>query len=440
MKKVLNSHKQILTGGALVLAVIASVYAGEPAETQPASPPNAVENLFNAKLPDAIGKSKINIDARLRYERADQEGLSASDAFTLRTRFGLTTAPLYGFQGMIEGENVTVLGSRDNAQYPGEPNNGKTVVADPPTTEINQAWISYSNTNWHASVKGGRQRIVLDNVRFVGDVGWRQNQQTFDAVTLTATPVEKLNLFYGWVGRVNRIFGNVSGLPGGLSDFQSDSHLFHASYAACEYAKITGYTYLLDLENGGGNNQSSATYGFSVTGKARVHEKVTLDYRGEFAWQTDYADSMLDYSAPYYHFQAGATIKPFAFGGGIEVLGSDDGMTAFRTPLATLHAWNGWADVFLNTPNAGLRDIYGYAQVTIPKVQIPLKVVYHKFDADSGSADFGQEVDLVASRKLGKYWTALAKYSHYDARDASPPAQMAPADVDKFWLQLSFIF
>lgn len=453
------SRPQTLRGGAVALAIAAGLHAdgavtpNAPTANAPSTAassaeaePGTLDSLFNGKLPDAIGKSKISVNVRLRYEHADQQGLDASDAFTLRTRFGLTTAPLYGFQGMIEGEDVSVLGDLDNAFYPGEPANGKTTVADPPTTEINQAWVSYGNTNWHATVKGGRQRIILDDARFVGDVGWRQNQQTFDAVTLAAAPVEDLNLFYGWVGRVNRVFGNVSGLPAGLKDFKSDSHLLNVSYSACDYANVTAYTYLLDLSNGAGDNASSASYGLTLAGKLKASDKITLNYRGAFAWQTDYADSTLDYGAPYYHLEAGATIKPVTFGVGYEVLGSDDndgvagGRAAFSTPLATLHAFNGWADVFLNTPADGLRDFYAFAQVTLPKVNMPLRVVYHKFDADSGGADFGQEIDVLLSKQLGKHWTALAKYAHYEAEDASPPAQAAPADVDKFSVELSFIF
>ena len=419
-----------------------AVQGTQPAPTAvaPQPEPGTLDRFFNGKLPDAVGKSKISVNARLRWEHADQDNRDSADAVTLRTRFGLTSGSLYGFQGMIEGENIAVLGSRDAYDAVGSNPGGagETVIADPPTTEINQAWVSYGNTNWHTVVKGGRQRLVLDNHRFVGDVGWRQNQQTFDAVTVENKSIPDLSVLYGWVGRVNRVFGNVSGLPAAFRDFESDSHVVNANYQPTPYLKPTGYLYLLDLENAASANNSCATYGLSLTGTAKVHEKVSLDYRAEFAWQTDYADSALDYSAPYYNLELGATIKPFALGVGYEILASDNG-TAFRTPLATLHAFNGWADVFLNTPNAGLRDIYAFGQITLP-AQVPLRVIYHKFDADTGGGDFGYEVDAVASKKFGKHWTVLAKYSYYDARDPSPPAQAIPADVHKFWLQLEFVF
>jgi hypothetical protein len=375
-----------------------------------ATPRDPLQNFFDGKLPDAIAQGKFNLNARLRYEFVDQNNLPEdSHAPTLRTRFGFTTASLYGFTGMIEGENITVIGPEHNFNAAGSNNQpDKPVVADPPTTELNQAWIAYAYTNL-VSAKVGRQRITLDNHRFVGDVGWRQNMQTFDAATARSTPLEGLNLFYGYLWEVNRVFGDVSGLPATSPnrDFDSDSHLFNVSYAPFTWGRLVAYSYLLDLDLQNGtptaNNNSSATYGAYFAGTAPVTEKVALGYRAEFAWQTDYADSALDYSAEYYNIELSGHMKPFALGAGYEVLGSDNG-TGARTPLATLHAFNGWADAFLNTPDAGLHDIYAFTQLTLP-ANIPLRVVYHKFDPDTDAGDFGHEIDVVVSRRFGKAGT-----------------------------------
>jgi hypothetical protein len=353
---------------------------------------------------------------------------------------------------MLEGENVTVIGSEDNFNAAGS--NGqadKPAVADPETTELNQAWVAYSYTNL-ATVKAGRQRIALDNHRFVGDVGWRQNMQTFDAATVESKPIKDLSLYYGYVWDVRRVFGDVPGLPAAspFHDFDSSSHLINVSYAPCPFGRFVGYAYLLDLDLNNGtaaaNDNSCATYGGYFAGSAPVTEKLALGYRAEFAWQTDYADSTQDYATEYYNLELSGNLKPFAFGAGYEVLGSDSNDNApgtrssFKTPLATLHAFNGWADVFLNTPANGLRDLYGFAQVTLP-YQIPLRFVYHKYDADSGSGDYGQEFDVVASKKFGKHWTALLKYSFYDGDDAAPPAlAVADVEVHKFWVQVEFNF
>jgi hypothetical protein len=196
---------------------------------------------------------------------------------------------------------------------------------------------------------------------------------------------------------------------------------------------------LLDLRNEAGAANSSATYGGYIAGATPVSDMFAVNYRGEFAFQTDYADNPQEYQAEYYNFEAGAAIKPVAFGGGYEVLGTDSndnaaGSVGFKTPLATLHAFNGWADVFLATPARGLRDAYAYVQVDLPS-QIPVRAIYHKYNADSGGADFGQEINVQASRKFGKYWTALLKYGYYDGEDA-PYA----FSIHKFWAQLEFNF
>jgi hypothetical protein len=460
------------------MTIAASIYAQEKPYTQPGlaqppppplkPPPTAaptapatavkpseaatLNSFFNGKLPQAIGKSKISVNSRLRWEFADQNSLTPaanlreSDAITVRTRFGLTTAPLYGFQGMIEGENITVLGPSHNYNAAGSNPNGagKTVIADPPTTEINQVWLSYTYTNWVA-LKGGRQRIALDNHRFVGDVGWRQNMQTFDAATLESKPVSAVSLLYGYLWEVHRVFGDVSGLAPANRDFESDSHLIQLSYSGWKYGRFVGYAYLLDLENPApGDVNSCATYGGYFAGAAAITPKISLGYRAEAAWQTDYASSVQDYQAEYYNLELGANVKPFACGAGYEALGTDSngnapGSVGFRTPLATLHAFNGWADVFLNTPGKGLRDLYAFAQVTLPGA-VPVRFVYHKFDADSGGADFGQEFDAVASKQFGKHWAALAKYAYYDGKDAAPPSFASAIDMHKFWLQLEFNF
>lgn len=443
MKSNVSNNLKQLTGSALVLAAVAAAYAdgtnAAPAAAAPAPAPveqTAVEKFFYTSIPEAFTKGKFSANIRARYEYVDQDNLaSESNAGTIRTRFGFTTAPVYGFNAMIEAENITAI---DDDSYNAAGSNGqptRPVVADPEVTEINQAWLGYSYTN-QANAKFGRQRIVLDNARFIGDVGWRQNQQTYDSVFGSYTPCKDFSLSYGYIWDVNRVFGDVTGLPAGNTDFKSDSHIVNASFGT-KYGKLVGYTYLLDLQNAAGYANSCATYGLSFAGTAPVSEKWKVNYRAEYAHQTDYADSLQNYGADYFNIDLSAAVKPVVFGAGYELLGSDNGFS-FKTPLATGHAFNGWADVFLATPALGLQDLYGYAQVTLP-ADIPLRAVYHKFDSDAGSADYGSEIDLIASKKFGKNWTAILKYAYYMGEDAVSGLP-AGTDVQKFWAQVEYNF
>jgi len=480
-KFIRKQRKTILTGGALVLAATAALYAqpmpfsgpgtAQPPMPAPAPKPaapamaatnapattiatpapasaatngiiHALEESLGVNIPDAISKGKVNVNARLRYEQVDQSNFAdQSYAPTIRTRVGYTTAPLYGFQAMVEGENVSAIGPEHNYNAAGSNGqNQRPVVADPPMTVLNQAWLAYSYTNLF-NVKFGQQVINLDNQRFIGSVGWRQNDQTFTGVGVGSEPIEKLNLYYGYIWDVQRVFGNVDGLPPANENFDSSSHLINVSYSGWEYGRFVGYSYLLDLSNNAGNANSCATYGGYFAGQAPINDKVAVDYRAEYAYQTDYSKSPQSYDANYYNFEGGLSVKPFAFGGGYEVLGSGSNSgtgpsrVGFRTPLATGHAFNGWADVFLNTPANGLQDIYGYFKVMVPAIEVPIQFVYHKYHADYGSGNYGQEYDVVASRKFGKYWTALVKYACYNGQDAP-----AAYTVNKFWAQVEFNF
>ena len=405
--------------------------------TAPSAAPdtNALQPSLGDELPEALAKGKVSLDVRARVESANETGLKAvkkaSIAPTIRTRLGFTTAPLYGFQAMAEGQNTALIGPEGNYNAAGSDHRAyKPVIGDPPVTDLDQAWIKYVYTNMF-DIKAGRQALDLDNQRFVGEVDWRQNIQTFDALTAHAAPIDALDLTYSYLWDVHRVYGNVSGLSTTNQDFHSDSHLINLDYSGWKYGRFVGYAYLLDLKNGAGANNSAATYGGYFAGNAPVAEKLSLDYRAEAASQENYGDSTLRYSANYVNLEGGAKWEILAAGAGWEDLGSGantgkgGGRAAFRTPLATLHPFNGFAEMFLTGPSAGLRDLYFYAQITLPE-EIPVRVIYHKFDSDFGHGDYGQEVDCVATKNFGKHWQVLLENAYYMRRPTPPPRPSPP--------------
>lgn len=398
--------------------------APPPAPTAEPSPAPAIKSWLE-KLPDPIKDGRLIFNARVRYEYAEQVTARTSHAFTERMRLGYQTAPWHGFTALADFEDIRIIGSKRNANFAGlngEPT--RTVVADPEATELNRAWIGY--TRWDTTVKYGRQRIKLDKDRFVGNVGWRQNEQTFDGVTFKNTSVKDLLLFYAYIQNVNRIFGDDH--PAG--DFDSDSHLINISYAGCPYAVLTAYGYVLDFNNAAA--ASSDTVGASLTGSYPVNEDFKLGYRAEYAFQTEGANNALDYDADYCHFAVDGTYDRFNLGVGYEVLGSSGGAVGFQTPLATAHAFNGWADAFLATPAVGLEDLYVSAGVKLP-YDIPFKVIYHYYQANSGSGELGNEINIIATKKFTDRISALAKFAHYSGDGGF-------ATRDKFWFQMDYNF
>ncbi len=371
-------------------------------------------------------KGKISLNARLRYEAVEQPGLLDANALTLRTRLGFTSGDYAGFKAMVEGENILAAdGDRYNQSGLNLVAARRAVVADPDSSEINQAWISY--TTGKTSAVLGRQRFVLDNHRFIGDVGWRQNQQTFDALVVQDKTLDRATLTYAYLDRINRVFGERHS----QGHWNSKSHLLNAARAGLPAAgTLVVYGYWLDFDNSPAN--SCATWGASYTGALDLSAAAKLTFRAELAAQADHGSSKLAYNTHYYLVESGVTGKPGSISVGYEVLGSDNNV-GFKTPLATLHALNGWADLFLATPSSGLVNTYLKASANLPE-GFAFTIFQHWFEAAAGNAKFGHELDAMLSRKFGKYVTAAAKYADF-RRDS-----LAFPDVRKVWIQLEFAY
>jgi Alginate export len=406
----------------LACAAISSAQIDDPPTTTEAQP-----ELFE-QLWTAASGGKVHLNNRLRFEAVDQDGKDDAAAFTNRLRLGYTSDDWRGFHFMVEFENL--LAPFPNEYFvpgvQGDPS--KAVVADPRGTEFNQGYVDYTNKDWNLHTRLGRQRIILDNHRFVGNVGWRQLEQTFDAVRFDSSlGVENLDASYIYVWGVQRIFG-----PNG-TNFQSDSHLANVSYTFNEWIKAVGFAYLLDFDNSAAN--STQTFGLRVVGSHKFDpdSNVKLDYNATIATQQDYADNPTSYEALYFDLNASVTKKGLGtLGAEYELLGSDNGTTAFRTPLATLHAFNGWADVFLGTPANGLQDISVYAAAELPW-EVKGKIVFHKFIEDEGGDDLGQEVDIVLKKRIKPNWSVTAKAAVFEG-------DKGIADRSKLWLQTTITF
>ncbi|MCZ6837187.1 MAG: alginate export family protein [Planctomycetota bacterium] len=381
---------------------------------------------------DALTGGKVSLNLRVRLETVNQDGKDDSEAVTARIRLGYETKSFHGLSFRIDVEDVRSPWSSEYnaAGLNNQPN--KAVVADPEDTALDQLYVKYVWEEINSTFIVGRQRIKLDDDRFIGNVGWRQIEQTYDSARWNVTPIEDLDVVYSYLWKVKRIFG-----PDADRDWDSDSHIINVAYKGMESCKIVGFAYLLDLDNDdvapNGDFFSSDTYGMRVSGKHVFNEEYSLAYIGSYAHQEDAGDNPTNYDADYYKIEAALTKKELGtFGAGYEVLGSDDSLMAFQTPLATLHAFNGWADAFLTTPTAGLEDFYIFAKTTLPW-DIKGAVYAHWFEAEDGSAEWGEEIDLVLSKKINSNWSILTKFAEFNGKNGF-------ADTTKFWFQTEFTF
>lgn len=371
--------------------------------------------------------SDILFESRLRYEGVSQDGLADATAVTLRARMGWQSPEWSGFRLLAEGEAVVALVDDYNDTIHGPA--GYPVVADPEAFELNRLQVTWTGLP-DTEVILGRQRIVLGSARFVGNVGFRQNEQTFDAVKVTTRAFEPLTLTYAWIDRVHRVFGDDS--P--VGEWRSDSHLINVE-APTPVGKLTAYGYLLDFSNAAA--QSSATWGGRLEGSRNLSPDWSALYTVEYARQSEHGANPARFDLDYGLVSAGLKRGPVTGALALEQL-DGNGAQAFQTPLATLHAFQGWADVFLTTPRDGLRDVsatvsYAVAHPPVGRSGV-LTASWREFHDADGSARYGDELDLSARLVLDPRWAIEIKGAHFNGAVAAFP------DRDKVWAALDYRF
>lgn len=385
-------------------------------------------------LPFALMGGTPSLDLRLRAEHADNDSatqLRDSTATTLRGRLGFTTGKWNDLDAAVEYEGVTAYDKLDyNNTTASSTQAVRPAVADPTGSELNQAWLRYAGIPL-TTVQAGRARVVLDNHRWIGNVGWRQNEQTYDGAVVVSKPVPGTELVYAYIHNVNSILFTNFPLRGNVANF---------SFSPGPYLKASVYSHWLDFEAvNTGNRQDSQTQGVRLAGTPVLTDSVKLLYTAEYAKQSAFEEAPTFADADYLLGELGAILGGTTLKLGYEVLGSNGGMYAVQTPLATLHAHDGWADLFLVTPATGLRDAYASAGGAVRGVT--LAAAYHVFSADHGGAEYGDEVDASVGYGFTKQFAGLIKYAGYHATaDAGAASFAGNVDTEKGWLQLEYKF
>lgn len=372
-------------------------------------------------------------EARVRYENVDQDGIAKeADALTIRVRGGVqansgSLSATVVAQGTLAAIDDYYDGLNGVANRP--------IVADPENIALYIAQLQYKTKA--LTLTAGRQKLVLDDERFVGNVGFRDNAQTFDAVRAELTPLPKLKLDVAYAWSVRSIWG-IDGRGTRQQAVAGDNVLANLSYVT-PVGTLTGFAYLVDQDEAAVQNyrMSSQTYGVRLAGAKPLSKAVRASWQLSYARQYDYHRNPNDYSADYWLADATLEVKGWKLNGGYEVLGASSGvaLTSFETPLGTNFKFQGWADKFLVTPPNGVRDLYvggGYGLKELgPLKAVSFQAAWHRFESDRLSQHYGNEIDLLASAKWRK--TAISvRYAHYDAKSFA-------TDTDKLWLQLDWM-
>ncbi len=419
----------------LFLSTASLLHAGSP----------DLETTISAKPEPWI---KPTLDIRARYEFADVDGvgpsgsaLGNSHAFTIRERLGLKTQAWNGFSAFLEGEFSQAViddynGGAGPTADPFDPKN--SAIFDPETNELNQGYVQYEG--FETTVKAGRQRIIYDNAAFIGNVGWRQNEQTYDALSIANKSIDGLTLNYAFINQVNRIFGSdadspIAPLTGftNVQDLDASVHLFNAAYSGIGGVTLGGYAYVMNFQDipAWDNN----TFGVSAKG---ILGGIAL--YGELAYQ-DKSGVGPDDDALYGHVTATKTFGDQSVTVGVEHLDA-----GFQTPLATVHVFNGYADATdfarISGAHNGLTDLY-VTHTTPIFCGIKWLNALHAFGDNEISTGYGWEYNSVLTKKFDDHFTALAKVAVFDGGDdafVGPTGGPGLRTTSRFSIELDYTF
>ncbi len=385
---------------------------------------------------------KLLLDSRLRYEAVEQAGFAReAEALTWRNRIGFETAEKHGLRGLIEVEDVRRLGLEHHniTIASGASVNGRTqypAISDPETTELNRAQISWK-ANDHLAMTLGRQRVVIDDQRFVGSTTWRQDDVSYDGFKADVT-MGKVTGVYAYLAHVNRSQGTKA-------DVDLDTHAFNLGYAFSNAAKLQAFAYLEDFSNA--PVSSNQTYGAKLSGRAKLDE-TTLAYNATFANQTDYRGNTAPFDLNYYGGDLTVAHGIWAGRVSYEVL-EGDGARGFITPLASNHGYQGWADAFSAVGGAktfvdgiedlnfqvGLKPRFKSALVSNPVFMAR----YHDFDAVRTGADIAHEWNAEAGFAITPKLNFSFQYADFQTSLVRLPGTAAPpASRTKYFVILEY--
>ncbi len=384
-------------------------------------------------IPAAAHADEITVkpllDLRVRYENVDQPTMDA-EAVTVRMRTGIELSHQSGFSALAEGEATLGIVNDYNSTVNG--NVTRSVIADPQNVELNRLQLQYA-AKGKGKIIVGRQRINIDDQRFVGSVGFRQNEQTFDAVSVSVDALKPVTLEGVYAISQRTIFG----ADAGPREHYDGDFIFLGAGVKAGPINLKAFSYLIDYDAAQTVSPTSTqTYGARATAKLPLAKGLDVNLAASYAQQSDYKANPGNYSVDYIAAEATANYMGFGLTAGYENLGADGAGARFQTPFATMHKFNGFADLFLSTPANGLQDYYVTLAKKFPSVKslpgLNASVSYHKFDSDKLNLKYGDEVDATLGFKISKFSIA-AKYANYNSKGFS-------VDTEKFWFDLGYAF
>lgn len=349
--------------------------------------------------PPAFG---FDYNARYRYDHAERDasptlGAAAhAHASTLRLAAIAWLRPQRSMELVGEIEQVLQLGA-DDYYIPGVPGQGRPgqpVIPDPEGGEIHRAYLQWTAAET-LRFRAGRQELSLHEGRFLTVSQWRQNRQSFDAVAVRWTPGPAWRLDYAYFWRALRPTG--ADAHDGRARLNAHIAEIHRDFGDRASASLWGLW--LDADPVDRSDLTSTqTHGLRLTARHPLRSGLGAFGVLELAHQSDFANHPQSVSAAFVRVDAG-----LSSGGGELFLAYRrlEGRSAtdkLSTPLG--HPFDGQTDLFRLTPSLNGRahglQVYGLGlRAHSPRLPgVELRLAGYRYRPDTGSADYGRELDV----------------------------------------------
>lgn len=362
----------------------------------------AVPALADSPSVNLGGGWNLGISAQYRPRVTAHTGLDLVDEnrttrhhFDQRARLGISLGYESGLKLLVQLQDVRTWGEEADTLNDYSANG----------FDLHQAF-GIVPIGFGLSLKIGRQEIIFDNHRLVGNVGWSQRARAFDAARLNYKRGDiDLSVIYARVleddasggGHVSDADGHV---PAGRGD---DTHAVMARLGWSPMSELKGsLTYVGTIDEA--KEHTRHTMGLYLHGAWNG-----LSYSGEFYYQMgslknaagEEKDIGAMLGAASVGYTAPVTTSPFIKAWGEFISGDKTPESTFATPYPTNHKFYGELDYFLNTvahtANLGLLDVGGRVGLK-PADWFKFHVDFHHFrsveDDPNGNGDFGNEIDV----------------------------------------------
>ena len=279
--------------------------------------------------------------------------------------------------------------------------------------ELFEAWTEYTFSG-HYAIRAGRQRLMLDNERLIGQKNWTQEGISHDVITFTG----KFKHFEAsLIAGMNQRSEQFSGTSYPWNEVMNYKYISILHFKILFNDKLT----LSGLNIADGFELVSRKEVFRYTNGGRItysNNNLTATLHGYYQHGKNPSDIKLDawYINPELSYQFS---KKLQFRGGVEVFsGTSDGLAeqgkSFSTLYGSGHKFSGHMDYFTSFPahtkGYGLINPYILCQITLKK-NYTLTSDFHTFHAlhnpiylqTTQSSYFGFEQDITLSKKLNSF-------------------------------------